>query len=406
MRSVDEIGLGEVRAGMDDDGRAHDDASGFRAGIPGHGRRAVWAGGAGPDLGAVADERTHQDPGPVPRRWERSPGPGRAYGDAQRHARCGGDAAGPSLAIGPALNRPIRAGGYQWLYIDGVSDDGQSAIVVIALLGSPFSAHYARARARVAEPPPLAYVALNVAVYGPRASVFALRERRIAAGDRGSDALVLGRSALAWQNGALVVDIDERATPFGQPIRGRILLRPEETSDRELLLDEAGRHRWWPVAPHARIEVALDAPGVRWTGNGYHDANAGDQPLEHAFRSWTWSRGRAAKRTLLTYDIVPRLGQTRSLAMSFERGRLEPLGFVRAPLGTSRWGIARSTLADNVRGARLVRSLEDGPFYTRALLDTVLGGERLIAMHETLSVERLARGWVRFLAGFRSGPAA
>ena len=47
------------------------------------------------------------------------------------------------------------------------------------------------------------------------------------------------------------------------------------------------------------------------------------------------------------------------------------------------------------------RSLTDSPFYARSLVRTRLLGRDALAMHEVLSAERLRRGWVRFLLGFR-----
>ena len=47
-----------------------------------------------------------------------------------------------------------------------------------------------------------------------------------------------------------------------------------------MTLDGAARHRWSPIAPCARIEVALDRPASRWSGVAYCDTNEGDAPLE------------------------------------------------------------------------------------------------------------------------------
>jgi carotenoid 1,2-hydratase len=63
--------------------------------------------------------------------------------------------------------------------------------------------------------------------------------------------------------------------------------------------------------------------------------------------------------------------------------------------------LERQVRADEGQRPRLVRSLEDGPFYARALVETRLAGLPALAMHETLAAERLRRGWVRFLTAFR-----
>lgn len=287
-----------------------------------------------------------------------------------------------------------------------MSDDGASAIVIIALVGNPFSPAYARARAR-GRSDPQAYAALNVAVYGRRAARWSLRERVLRASDREADGVVFGESAMRWRRDALVVTIDERTTPFSRRVRGRVVLHPEVACGLELPLDGAGAHRWWPVAPLARVEVELDEPALRFEGHGYHDANAGDAPLESAFDGWCWSRARHAGGALLSYEVREVDGAARDLAL-----RVDPSGRVRsldvrsvAPLPRTRWGLDRRACADGPRAARLSRSLEDGPFYARAMIESRLDGREVVSMHEVLSAERLRHGWVRFLTGFRTGRA-
>jgi carotenoid 1,2-hydratase len=283
-----------------------------------------------------------------------------------------------------------------------VSDDGAFAIVVIALVGSPFSSTYAATGGD-----PLAHAAINVAIYGPGAAAWTLRERPIRPSDRLEDGITLGASSMRWEGDALVVRIEERTTPFGRPIRGRVTVHPEGLTDQILALDPGGAHLWWPVAPLARIEVDLDAPRLRFRGHGYHDANAGDAPLGSAFTSWCWSRARARHAALLTYDVRLRDGaEHRSVLRVGASGALEALDPIAArPLARTRWGLTR-TIPSEGRAPEIVRSLEDGPFYARALVETELAGERVAAVHEVLSPARLGQGWVRFLSRFRTGTAA
>ena len=48
-----------------------------------------------------------------------------------------------------------------------------------------------------------------------------------------------------------------------------------------------------------------------------------------------------------------------------------------------------------------MRTLEDTPFYTRSLLRLDGAGTGLPMVHESLSMERFDRGWVRCLLPFR-----
>jgi carotenoid 1,2-hydratase len=50
---------------------------------------------------------------------------------------------------------------------------------------------------------------------------------------------------------------------------------------------------------------------------------------------------------------------------------------------------------------KLRETLEDTPFYTRSILDTVLDGKPAEAMHESLSLTRYSSPWVKLLLPFR-----
>jgi carotenoid 1,2-hydratase len=283
-----------------------------------------------------------------------------------------------------------------------VSDDGRAAIVVIALLGNPFSPRYARAREREAALP-LSFCAFNVAIYARRASAWCLTERCVAESERDASGLTIGESTMHWVGDNLVMEINERTAPFGRPVRGRITLRPEARTEARFELDSWGRHAWWPVAPLARVEVDLPCPGVRFDGHGYHDANSGSEPLETAFDSWQWTRARVGTSAVIVYDVRQTSGGSRSLALEVtSRGSVEPLEAKRTVrLPRTLWGLDRFVRADDGHSPRIVQSLEDGPFYSRAIVETWLQGRRLLAVQESLVARRLKRAWVRRLLGFR-----
>lgn len=286
-----------------------------------------------------------------------------------------------------------------------MSDDGRFAVVVIALFGNPFSSAYARARAGAARA--LDHCALHVALYGPGAARWSLRERPVADADRSPTALVLGRSRVVWEGDRLKVDVDETTTPGGRAIRGRITVVPEVESRRSFRLDAAGEHAWWPVAPLARVDVALSDPALRFDGGGYHDANAGTTALDATFARWSWTRARLGTRAaIVSYDVVERRGAERPLGLLFSaRGERQVEGLRRARLPATRWGLPRSAPVDADSRPRILRSLDDGPCYARALVATRVLGHDVSAVHEVLSGDRLSQRWVRFLLGFRMGTA-
>ena len=230
-----------------------------------------------------------------------------------------------------------------------------------------------------------------------------MTERGLPAIARDASSFRIGPSRLAWEGDALRLEVDERTAPWPRRLRGRIRLWPEALPGRIALLAAEGSHRWWPIAPRARVEVVFDEPALRFTGSGYLDANEGLEPLETRFHYWDWSRAGDDEETVILYEGTRRDGSILALALRAGRdGGLEPLAPPpRQPLPRSRWGLARSTRVDPGHRARLVRSLEDGPFYARALLATRLAGHTLPAIHETLSLDRFARPWVQLLLPFR-----
>jgi carotenoid 1,2-hydratase len=300
------------------------------------------------------------------------------------------------------FTQPVARNGYRWWYVDALSDDGRHGLTIIAFLGSVFSPWYARARKRGAGDP-LDHCAFNVAIYGPGGR-WAMAERPRSTVERTASTLRVGPSALHWDGRTLVIDIDEIGVPLPRRLRGRITIDAPAARDRTYPLDANGDHRWHPIAPASRVAVAFSNPALSWSGTAYVDSNGGDCALENTFRGWDWCRallpdGAAA----LTYDTVERNGTTQSVALHVAADgattTFEPPLLASLP-GTG-WRIARRARSESPQGAVVVETLEDTPFYARSLLATRLLGTEAIAVHESLSMERFASGWVQRLLPFR-----
>jgi len=350
-----------------------------------------------------APRRADEAGGALPRGGVGAPGRGRADGDALGAARGRGDLRGPRFDV------PLPRDGYAWWYVDVVSDDGETTLVLIALLGSVFSPFYAAARRR-GPTEPLAHVSLHVALYRKGASRWSLNERDGRDAARSVDSLELDASALWWDGGALHVEFREETTPFwaslrrGVPLRGRVRLVPEVATPGPIALDDAGAHRWWPSAAAAHAEVVLDEPRLRFTGRGYHDANEGDEPLERRLQSWRWQRAAPGPgESLVHYDVQERSGATRHVGLALRGATVAELPAGSAvTLPRSGWGLAREAHGPLVRAA----TLEDTPFYARSRLQAAHGGRSIPWVHEQLCLDRFASGWVQRLLPFRTRRAS
>ena len=230
-----------------------------------------------------------------------------------------------------------------------------------------------------------------------------MTERDRHAVERSATSFAVGPSSLEWRDGVLEIRLDEIAVPVPRRVRGTIRVHPLGCPDLSAPLDADGRHHWQPIAPRSRVELALEHPGLSWSGHGYLDSNRGRVPLEADFTSWHWSRAQAETGpTTVFYDVKRRDGGSLGLALQFdESGRVTPIEAPPLqPLPTSRWWRIGREARVRDGALRDLRTLEDTPFYARSLFSDGIALPAHV-VHESLSLERFDSAWVQALLPFR-----
>jgi carotenoid 1,2-hydratase len=218
-----------------------------------------------------------------------------------------------------------------------------------------------------------------------------MTDRGRAALRQSHESLEVGPSAMRWDGTRLTIDIDEvSGPPVISRVRGRITLMPRAVTSVELPLTPDGAHVWRPFAPSSDITVELEAPGWRWDGHGYFDANFGTRALEQDFRFWTWGRYPTETGATCFYDATRRDGTELETAVAFDHeGRARIVEAPpRTPFRRSLWAVRRETRADPGTTPRQVLNMLDAPFYSRSSVTTVLDGERVTGVHEALDLDR------------------
>ena len=242
---------------------------------------------------------------------------------------------------------------------------------------------------------------MNVALYG-MPHRWAMTERGRASLRRDADHIAIGASAMRWDGAALTITIDETTVPLPSPLRGRVVVRPRAVSSRRFDLDAAGRHRWRPIGPLSDVSVDFEAPGLSWIGTGYVDTNDGDEPLEAAFKSWTWSRFDMGTRARVFYDVVQRDGTPRSLSLAIDDAGIKAGAAVPyQKLATTGWGISRAAPCESTAQPVLIETLETAPFYARSAIRSRIDGIEATGVHESLSLSRVASPIVRLMLPFK-----
>jgi len=262
-----------------------------------------------------------------------------------------------------------------------------------------FSPYYAWANAKVPADPEN-FCAMNMVLYEKRGGYWAMTERKRHRLSRSPAHLQIGPSGLRWEDGALTAEIDEITVPIPRRLRGLIKLHPGTLHTTQFALDAAGAHRWQPIAPQGRIEVAFEKPELSWSGQAYFDSNDGDAPLGDAFSTWNWARSEDGRD--IFYDVQRRDGTALNLALQISDDG--PAHGTPPPLQTlpkTVWRVSRQVRADAGTKPVVLKTLEDAPFYARSLVETDIAGRRQKLLHESLDLNRFAQGWVKCLLPFR-----
>ncbi|MEM9705633.1 MAG: hypothetical protein AAF850_06095 [Pseudomonadota bacterium] len=302
---------------------------------------------------------------------------------------------------GVTFSIQVNPNGYAWWYVDALSDDGKHGLTMIAFIGSVFSPYYAWSGRRA----PYSHCALNVALYGGDKQAWAMTERPSRLANPSETHFAIGPSALRWDGDALCIDVNETTAPFPSRLRGSIKVHPSAIGEGVFFIDPNGRHRWRPVSPFSRVEVAFSDPSISWSGHGYFDCNDGDEPLEDAFSFWDWSRTIMRDgKTAILYNTDMIGGETQAAALLIDKqGGIDdfalPPQHALAPGFI--WRIKRRTRSEEGGTARVVKTLEDTPFYTRSVVETRLFGEQRQGVHESLDGARLRNPFVKALLPFR-----
>lgn len=281
------------------------------------------------------------------------------------------------------------------------------------MLGSVFSPFYFKARAKNPAAAALEHCSMNVALYAQDRHLWAMTERASPSVARDQHSLSIGPSTMERRASSLVVNFDEMTSPFPSPfperLKGSVTIQSDGFLPYGFSLDAAERHRWTPLAPACRAEVRLSHPSLSFSGHAYVDANAGAEPLEKAFRQWSWSRASHGKNgASITYEIERADGSHKLIAKYIgpkgEISDLPPLS--PAQLGRTRWGLGREIWVDQNTRPERIRTLEDTPFYSRSMARARFGGQWGSLVHEYLSLERFTSPWVQLLLPYRMKQAA
>ena len=206
---------------------------------------------------------------------------------------------------------------------------------------------------------------------------------------------------MRWEDGALVIDIDEVTVPVPSRLKGQVRLTPSAICGHEVKLDPQGLHVWRPVAPFSRIEADFDKPGAFMVRRRLSRFELGRGAAGGEFRELgvVARRHEEWRRDHLRHGAEGR-GHIGLRARHRGGRRVAEMPVPpRQEMPTTFWRMARHMRA--AAPFKAVSLLEDLPFYARTLLRVRTDEGEADAFHESLSLARFRNPVVQAMLPFR-----
>jgi len=279
-------------------------------------------------------------------------------------------------------------GSYEWWYFDAISLDGEYSLVAIFYHGNPFSRRYADALAGGRLDTAEFYPAISLSLYRKNEPIFYSFEEVLPDEATFSSVKPEGRVKknrfVREESGTRLVyrlKLDQQL-PGGDRLDGELTfsssgkLYGEELFKKESEPEEE-KHRWNLVQPSSDVKGVIRLRGyedreIEFSGFGYHDHNAGMEPMKQSFTDWYWGRFHFSGHTFVYYLMNENKEQNhRAWLFDADQGATELSGAIELDdMGLNFFGIrsARKISGRSDGVEFLIQKtdvIDDGPFYQR-----------------------------------------
>lgn len=291
--------------------------------------------------------------------------------------------------VSPDFNKP--AGGYEWWYLDGQSEDGTYKFVIIFYHINPFSTRYLQSLDNENTPIGI-HPAVSISIYhksNPIYYSFLEFEENQFDWNEPDKTLKIDshriRYTVIGERLRVEVSLDQ-TLPSGHEIKGMVTGRGKLPSQKLIDSVSSEKHFWNLLLPAMDVQVDLDILGkrgsekVKFSGTGYHDHNRGGEPMKDSFRDWYWGRFHFKDFTLVYYLMQKHEGKQFEGWMIDRKNEVVLDYFREANLDyfTRNWFNLKSARKIELKSAQTSvniqckSKIDDGPFYQRFNSDCIV----------------------------------
>lgn len=310
-------------------------------------------------------------------------------------------------------------GGYEWWYTDFIDAKNEISGVIIFYYGNLFSPKYVQAigkRKDTASPNNFPAISLSLYKNG-KPLYYSFLEYKAGNSHYENTAngfkYQVGQDWIAWQEEQNLVSIHinqklaDGTSFIGDLVVGHSYKQPLPDGNFMGSVKEA--HNWLCVMPHAEIHgvVHLNGSEIFIDAVGYHDHNAGSEPLHDFFTDWYWGRAHFPKsgKTLVYYAYIHEGNFVPFAWLIDQKGLIShPKSIKVHKTGFNLFGLRiRKNISIDHFYIKQDLCVDNGPFYVRYLSTFIddLSGEQVQGFTEYIRPKRIHNSFYHPLVNLR-----
>lgn len=292
-----------------------------------------------------------------------------------------------------------KSGGYEWWYFDGWDKEKDLGFVIIFYDGNPFSTNYIKDLSNNSSNP-TNYPGISISIYKDGKPIY-YSFTEVKRGDALFGETTVNGSVLKHNFSAQTVDekleyilMLEEELPSGDSINAELVFRSNKPNSSSFDYGTGDDHLWNLIQANATIRGFLEVNKDRLSinGQGYHDHNMGNEPMDMSFRDWYWGRFHFGNKTLLYY-IMNHNNETDYKAWLIDQNHevihnftdINYSGFRRNFFGLSSARVIELRSEQASATIQLSKVLDNGPFYQRFKSQAVLQNAGNVSSAEGVS---------------------
>ncbi|HET8866245.1 MAG TPA: hypothetical protein VFM80_11155 [Gracilimonas sp.] len=291
--------------------------------------------------------------------------------------------------VSPDFNKPPN--GYEWWYFDGLSNDEKYGFVIIFYQDNPFSTEKIEKLNKGIENGN-SHPAISISIYQNQKTIY-------------YSFLEFSESEFNWDEEELRLSIENHSFQYdirdnkfcfdmkldqklmsGHSITGSIKGEGGLSSKSLVVSESKDEHVWNLILPELDFHADLKIDGLNGEevlavrGKGYHDHNAGYEPMKDSFKEWYWGRYHFDDFTLIYYLMEKHDSQQLEAWLIDHENRnvLEYMNEVELTYKAGNLFGINSARKIDIKSTQVSVNIQckdkidDGPFYQRFIGDSII----------------------------------